>query len=193
MIAVSQTRLLALAVGATALLAATAAYGAPLSISAERAKATAGAEVAVPIVVRGASGMEGLQFVLTFDPKVLESIAVDLAPLAGAGRVDLKVREPGRIRVAMYPEATLAKDGVLLVARFTAVGEVGAETTIDLADARAWEVREAFPVEMLVTAEPGSITVARSPAVPPWIWLAITGVLVVFVARHLRRRVVQQP
>ena len=154
----------------------------------EPLEAAPGAAVEVPIVVSGAAGMEGLQFVLTFDPALLEHTAVKLAPLAGAGAIDVKVRQPGQIRVAMYPEKTLQDDGTLLFAHFTVLGTAGDSAAVELAEARAWDFRDGFPLEMLVVVEPGSIAVVRAAAIPTVVWWGGGLVLVVVAVGAIRRK-----
>ena len=93
--------LLAFALGLVHLDIPDAAAG-ELVIRAQAVRAPQGATVVVPIEVLGAAGMEGVQFVLTFDPTLLKQVDVGLGPLAGAGTVDVKVRRPGELRVAMF-------------------------------------------------------------------------------------------
>ena len=64
---------------------------AAVDLTVENVEAAAGSEVEVPISVRGASGLEGIQFVLTFDPESLEFLDVTPAPLAGAADIHLVV------------------------------------------------------------------------------------------------------
>ena len=156
-------------------------------------RGTPGATVDVPIQVTGADGMEGLQFVLTFDPALLRYVEVALGPLAGAGTVDAKVRRPGEVRVAMYPEATLRDDGTLLLATFEVLGTPGARAALGLADARAWEFREAYPLEMLVSTQPGEVSIVAVAALSPWMFFAALGgvvmlLLLAVLGRASRRR-----
>ncbi len=157
-------------------------------LRAESLEAAPGAVVEVPIVVSGATGMEGLQFVLTFDPALLEHTAVKLAPLAGAGAIDVKIRQPGEIRVAMYPEKTLQDDGTLLFAHFTVLGDAGDSAAVELAEARAWDFRAGYPLEMLVVVEPGSVTGVRTAATPNVVWWSCGLVLVLVIGGAVRRK-----
>lgn len=138
---------------------ASVAQAGELEIKVGNVEATAGGEVEVPITVKGGKGVEGLQFVLTFDDKVLKHESVDAGEIAGAADVDAKERETGAVRVAMIPEKTIDSDGQLLVAKFKVLGESGSKSAIELSEVRAWEFGSEAPLEMLVSAESGEVTV----------------------------------
>jgi len=164
------------------------ASAATLTLSPELIEGAPGSEVEVPIVVGGSKGLEGLQFLLTFDPSVVRNIGVQLGPLAGAGELNVKVREPGKLRIAMYPEKAINGDGTLLVARFEVLGAVGGSTAIELADARAWEFGESRPLEMLVAVTSGGVTVVRGLGLPRGVLLIGVGVLLLLVVGTVMTR-----
>jgi hypothetical protein len=159
-----------------------------LVLRAEPVDAAAGASVEVPLAVSGTAGMEGLQFVLSYDPAQLEHTAVKPGPLAGAGVVDVKVRRPGEIRVAMYPEKTLQKDGILLLVHFDVLGAAGSSAAVELTEARAWDFQAGYPLEMLVVAESGSIAVVPATAIPTAAWWGGGLVLAILAGAAIRRR-----
>ena len=55
---------------------------AAVEVTVDNVEAPAGGEVEVPVRVRGATGLEGLQFVLTFDPNAVECVEVVAGPIA---------------------------------------------------------------------------------------------------------------
>ena len=165
---------------------------AAVEVTVENVEAPAGSEVKVPIHVRGASGLEGLQFVLRFDPQALALIDVAAAPLAGAADISLKEREPGALRVAMLPESALGSgEGTLLLVRFKVLAKGGTDVHVGIEEAKASEFREQFPVWMQVTANPGVVSIVATPATRPWLWIGVAAsvVLLLFLApSSLHRR-----
>lgn len=164
---------------------------AAVDLTVENVKTAAGSEVEVPISVRGASGLEGIQFVLTFDPESLEFLDVTPAPLAGAADIHLKQRAPGTVRVAVLPEAMLnSDDGTLLLARFQVLAGDGKELPVGIVEAKASEFHDQFPVWMHVTATQGSVITVAAPALPAWLWLAILPmmILAIVLLRLFRRK-----
>lgn len=164
---------------------------ADVEVTIENVEAASGDEVEVPISVRGATGLEGIQFVLTFDPQALEIIGVGAGPLAGAADVNLKERAPGTVRVAMLPESTLDRgEGTLLLAKFKTLAEAGQEVQIGIEGAKASEFREQFPMWMQVTTTSGVVSTVAAPAMPTWLWIAIAAavILVLLLLSVFRRK-----
>ncbi len=149
-------RATALAICLLAMHQCAATAMAAVEVTVQSIEATAGGEAEVPINIRGATGLEGFQFVLTFDPQALEVIDVAAGPVAGAAEINRKEREPGKVRVAMLPESALDRgEGTLLVARFRILCQAGQELQVGIEEARASEFRASFPVWMQVVTTPG--------------------------------------
>ena len=130
----------------------TMAASATLSIPA--VKGAAGSTATVPIIVRSAEGLGALQFELAYDPLVAEPTAAEPGELV-SGLVDFNVIAPGRARVAMATNQAVSGDGEIIVLSFAVRG--GKETRLTFHEVRAWE--QATSHEMMVTAEPGTLTV----------------------------------
>ena len=68
------------------------------------------------------------------------------------------------------------------------LGTAGQKAAIGVTQARAWEVREAYPLELLVSAQPGEVTIAATAAIPPWAFFAaLAGVLILLLLVVLGR------
>jgi hypothetical protein len=100
------------------------------SAAAPQLVAPADSEVIVPVSVQGAvnKGIISYEFDLRYDSSVIQpqTEAVDLIGTASRGLATaVNASEPGLLRIAVYGATPIAKDGVLLNLRFTAVGASG--------------------------------------------------------------------
>lgn len=181
--------ILLLTVSFFTMLGATGRSLAAVELTVGSVEAKAGQEIEVPISIRNAAGLEGLQFVLTFDPAGLENTGAEPGRMAGAGDINLKVREPGRVRVALLPETALdTAEGTLLTAKFRVLAQPGAELRVGIEEAKASEFRAKFPVWMQVSTTPGTIRTTAS-LMSMWLLIAIgAGVLVIVLILVMVKR-----
>lgn len=87
-------------------------------------------EIVVPVTARGLidKGVISYEFVLRFDPKVIQPVAdpIDIKGTASRGFfVNVNGQEPGVLKVVMYGGMPLTEDGLLLNLKFAAVGAGG--------------------------------------------------------------------
>ena len=93
-------------------------------------KAASGKEIVVPVHVQGAAnkGVISCQFVLRYDPAVIQPVGDTVEVLGTVGRgltTKANAIEPGVLRVVMYGPIQIDQNGVLFNLRFTTVGAIG--------------------------------------------------------------------
>lgn len=87
--------------------------------------ARAGGEVEVPINAEGASKVGSLEFVLVYDPALLEATKVEKGTLAGNAMMEPSVDIPGRVWVGMVDANGMSGDGSVAVVIFKVLAEEG--------------------------------------------------------------------
>jgi hypothetical protein len=171
---------------AAGLASAGAAPPAPLTLKVGTHQGSAGETVHIPIEMRGAQNLGPVQFLLSYDPKVLEPKTVAQGSLLKGAMLNHRVLEPGALQILLLTGDAINGDGPAFVADFQVLGKAGDSSDLKLGYARAWQ-RDA-PLEMLVTAENGTFKV-RGFAFPLWAWIAIgAAVLIVILAVIFLRR-----
>jgi hypothetical protein len=160
---------------AVAVLATGLAQGASVTIAGGSVAGGAGASVTLPISVQGAQGLGALQMEFTYDPAVLEAVSVEEGALLAGAMVESKIGQAGRVPVALVAGKPISGDGELLKVRFRVLGAAGCAVGIE--KARAWD-QSTPPLDMLVTVQPGAVTVAAA-GTPVWMYGAIGGGAVV--------------
>lgn len=166
---------------------------ADVGVTIDNVEAGSGTEIDVPINVSGAGGLEGLQFVLKFDPAALELVDVTGGAVAEAANIDLKQREPGTVRVAMVlAQALQPAEGQLLLAKFNVLAEAGHSASIGIEEARASAFNKIvkMPMWLQVTTTPGGV---RVTAAESWLLVALAAMviltlLVIVIVLSLRLR-----
>ena len=123
----------------------------------------AGSSCDVPISTLQCDGLGALQFVLTYDSTIVFPESVDAGSALSSGLVEFDVKEPGQLGVALVSSAPVDGAGELLKVRFKRIAPEGGQTDLAITSEAAWDHKNGL--EMLVTAEPGSLTL--KPDVPP--------------------------
>ena len=85
--------------------------------------------VNVPIHLTGAENIGSLEFVLTYDPSVLEVSGVEAGGLAQSALFDFGTRSPGRLWAGLIDSEGINGDGPIAVVSFKVVGP-GASTSL---------------------------------------------------------------
>lgn len=140
--------------------------GANVTVVLPKVESTAAREIKVPIQVKGAEGLGPLQLDLVFDAKQLKFIKASEGAI-GVGLFDFNLAEPGRLRLVMTgdPNKPIQGDGEIFAVLFQANDAASGAVQLNVENVRAWEqTPEAY--EMLVSVEPGSVTIktaSRSP------------------------------
>jgi len=120
-------------------------------------------EIRVPINAIGANRLGSLEFVLVYDPAVLEATEVDKGSLASNAMMEFSIETPGRVWVGMIDANGMNGDGTLAVISFQVIGKDEMTTSLAL------EKIEAYDAETLLdiiteaslgnfTAQDGSFT-----------------------------------
>ncbi len=150
-------------------------------------------EFDVPIEVSRCRGLGGIQFVLSFDPQVLELLEVQTGSLPSGGSADVRKRVPGKARIAMIADSVVDGDGQLLVARFKAIGKSGQSTALEIEETKAVTFKDR--VDMLVTIEPGNLQITAAGATLLaannsllWIVIGLGSVIVLLLLVMVLRR-----
>ena len=122
------------------------------------------ADVEVPISVKGAKGLNGIQMGLTYDPKVLVGKNVERGPMLPDNViVDHNKEVSGQLGLAFLCGTNEAKtglesvdkDGAVLTIHFKIVGNAGDKSSLRLTNVRAADAKGLW---MLVTTEDGEVT-----------------------------------
>jgi hypothetical protein len=176
-----------------ALGSAAVAWTAELKVGAAKMQAAPGQDVAVPITVKGAKGLNGMQMGLTYDPKVLVIKSVERGPVMPENSiVDHNKEDAGQLGLAVLGGTNEArtgldsvdKDGAVLTIHFKVVGNAGDKSPLRLTNVRAADVKGLW---MLVTTEDGEVAVEEARNVAgiqelPWLYIGIgAAVLLILV------------
>ena len=113
--------------------------------------------VNVPIHLTGAENIGSLEFVLTYDPSVLEVSGVEAGGLAQSTLFDFGTRSPGRLWAGLIDSEGINGDGPIAVVSFKVVGP-GASTSL-LALENITTYNASSLLDILTNATSGSFTV----------------------------------
>lgn len=158
-----------------------------VTIAVGTVEAPTGGEAKVPVYFREAQGVGSFQFELWFDKAVARLVDVRLGRDFDNGMVSHDFApDSSRVIVAGVTPGALEGDLEALEARFAVLGEEGASMTLDVMNPMAWEGEE--DLEMLVSTEPGMLTV--SGALFPWRYLlaGVAALLILGLLLAWRRR-----
>jgi len=115
-----------------------------------------GSSCEVPISTMQCDGLGALQFVLTYDSTIVLPESVDAGSALSNGLVEFDVKEPGQLGVALVSSKAIDVAGELLKVRFKRIAPDGGQTALAITSEAAWDHENGL--EMLVTIEPGSLT-----------------------------------
>ena len=86
-----------------------------------------------------ASNVGSLEFVLVYEPSVLEVTTMEQAALAGDAMVEFTTQEPGRVWAGIIDAEGMTGDGPLAVISFKVVGQSDSSTPLTLAAVSAFD------------------------------------------------------
>ncbi len=113
--------------------------------------------VNVPIYLAGAKNVGSLEFVLTYDPTVLEVSDVEAGGLAQNSLFDFGVRVPGRLWAGLIDTDGINGDGPLAVVSFKVIGPGSSASQLTLENVATYDARSLL--DILADATSGSFTV----------------------------------
>jgi len=170
------------------LLVFAAVARAEVSLKVADASAASGAKAEVSILISGSQNIGSLQFVLDYDPRLLEPLAIKPGQeskaiafgkaLKGAA-LEQNAAGAGEWKIALVPDEAISDEGELLRLRFRVKGKTGESCVLTLDRAMAWEKESHFEVPL--TTQLGTITITGS-RFPRWGILAAVVALAVIAA-----------
>ena len=113
--------------------------------------------VNVPIHLTGAENIGSLEFVLTYDPSVLEVSGVEAGGLAQSALFDFGNRSPGRLRAGLIDSEGINGDGPIAVVSFKVVGPGASTSLLALENITTYDASSLL--DILTNATSGSFTV----------------------------------
>jgi len=113
--------------------------------------------VNVPIHLTGAENIGSLEFVLTYDPSVLEVSGVEAGGLAQSALFDFGSRSPGRLWAGLIDSEGINGDGPIAVVSFKVVGPGASTSLLALENITTYDASSLL--DILTNATSGSFTV----------------------------------
>ena len=96
-------------------------------------------EIDVSVYVEGADNLGSLEFVLVFEPTVLEVTRVKAGSLANGALLDSSTRTPGLVWTGMIDANGISGDGPAAVITFAIVGDDESSTSLTLENVVAYD------------------------------------------------------
>ena len=152
-----------------------------LNVTVGSVSGPAGGQVEIPISLTGATGLGAFEFVLTYDPAVLEPKSAEKGKLLGGNALLENYPDPsGRLAVTLVCQNPLSGDGTAVIAKFTVKGQNGQKCALKLENVRAWDAKS--HLDFLVTTTSGEFTVGSTGFTWPWWgWIAVAAVMVLLL------------
>ena len=113
--------------------------------------------VNVPIHLTGAENIGSLEFVLTYDPSVLEVSGAEAGGLAQSALFDFGIRSPGRLWAGLIDSEGINGDGPIAVVSFKVVGPDASTSLLALENITTYDASSLL--DILTNATSGSFTV----------------------------------
>ncbi len=122
-------------------------------------------EISVPINLVGADNLGSLEFVLIYDPEVLEVTAVKTGSLAEQALLESSTATPGVLWTGMIDADGISGDGPAAIVSFTVIGGGGSNTQLALQNVVAYDA--ASLLDIIVEASAGSFSTSDGALSPP--------------------------
>ena len=127
-----------------------------------------GTSVVIPITIDKCEGMGALQFDLIYDPAIAEPESVDSGAALSNALIEFKIKSPGRLGVALISSEPVTESGELLKIKFKPIPKASGSTPLEITNQLAWDHKN--NLEMLITTEPGSLTLVEDSELFPAKW-----------------------
>ena len=111
----------------------------------------------VPIFLTGAKNVGSLEFVLTYDPTVLEVSDVEAGGLAQSSLFDFGTREPGRLWAGLIDADGISGDGPAAVVSFNVIGTGSSASWLTLENVSTYDASSLL--DILTDTRAGNFTV----------------------------------
>lgn len=96
-------------------------------------------EVKVPVLLEGAANVGSLEFVLSYEPTVLEVTGVEKGFMANNALLDSSIRTPGLVWTGIIDVNGISGDGSAAIITFAVVGDAGSNTALRLDSVVAYD------------------------------------------------------
>ena len=126
--------------------------------------------VEVPVYLAGANNIGSLEFVLVYEPTVLEVANVEPGPLARNALVEFGTRTSGRLWAGLIDTNGLQGDGPVAIVSFDVVGHQPSSSTLTLENVLAYDATSLLDV--LTEASAGSFVVEGQAITAPTLTFA---------------------
>ena len=113
--------------------------------------------VNVPVYLTGAKNVGSLEFVLTYDPTVLEVSDVEAGGLAQGSLFDFGTREPGRLWAGLIDADGISGDGPVAVVAFKVIGPGSSASWLTLENVSTYDASSLL--DILTDTRAGNFTV----------------------------------
>ena len=124
-----------------------------------------GEEFRVPINLVGASNLGSLEFVLVYEPEVLEVTAVETGPLAEQAFLESSTATPGVLWTAIIDADGISGDGPAAIVTFRVLKSGVSKSPLTLQNVVAYDA--ASLLDIIVEASGGSISTIDGAISPP--------------------------
>jgi hypothetical protein len=159
---------------------------ATVTVTVASGRAAPGSDVAIPISLKGAPGIDAMHVEIAFDEGLLVPKSVEKGPmLSGNAMMAFNASLPGRLIAGFTSMDPVQGDGVVLIAHFTARGRPFKATVLLPQNVRAWVQGPNHQNYFIgVVADAGRFTVG----LPLWMWIATALVIIAIVILIARRK-----
>ena len=121
--------------------------------------------IEVPVYLTGATNVGSLEFVLVYDPLVLEVVSVDQGMLARTALIDSGARTTGRLWTALIDTNGISGNGPVAVVSFDVVGNGVERIPLTLESVYAYDA--ASLLDMVTDSSAGSFTLGSKAVISP--------------------------
>jgi len=122
-------------------------------------------EIEVPINLVGADNVGSLEFVLAYEPEVLEVTGVRPGPLAGQALLESSAATPGLLWTGMIDADGISGDGPAAIVTFIVIKGGGSNTQLSLQNVVAYDATSLL--DIIVEASAGSFSTIDGALSPP--------------------------
>ena len=121
--------------------------------------------IEVPVYLTGATNVGSLEYVLVYDPSVLEVVSVDKGMLARTAMIDSGTRTTGRLWTAVIDTNGISGNGPVAVVSFNVVGNGVDRIPLTLESVYAFDATSLL--DMVTEVSAGSFTLGSKAVMSP--------------------------
>ena len=122
-------------------------------------------KIQVPVNLEAAKNIGSLEFVLVYEPTVLQVSSVELGPLASTALLESSTKTSGEVWAGMIDANGISGDGAAAVITFTVIGDIDSSTLLALEKVVAHDATSLL--DLITQTSPGSYVVKDASLSPP--------------------------